>query len=43
MVKQNIYDSIRVIDERINKKKLCSFDGEKMIADIEEKLKNIMF
>lgn len=41
MVKKNIYDSIRVVDERINKKKGCSFDGERLIADIETKLKNL--
>ena len=41
MVKKNIYDSIRVVDERINKKKGCSFDGDRLIADIETKLKNL--
>ena len=41
MVKKNIYDSIRVVDERINKKKGCSFDGERLTADIETKLKNL--
>lgn len=43
MVKQNIYDSIRVVDERLNKKKGCSFDGDRMIADIEEKIKDLKF
>ena len=41
MVKKNIYDSIRVVDERLNKKKGCSFDGERMIGDIEEKLEGV--
>ena len=41
MVKQNIYDSIMVVDEKLNKKKGCSFDGERMIADIEAKLKDL--
>ena len=41
MVKKNIYDSIRAVDERLNKKKGCSFDGERMIGDIEEKLEGI--
>lgn len=43
MVKNNIYDSIRVVDERLNNKKGCSFDGERMIADIEEKIKDLNF
>ena len=43
MVKQNIYDSIRVVDKRLNNKKGCNFDGDKMIADIEEKLKDLKF
>ena len=43
MVKQNIFDSIKVVDERLNKKKECSFDGQKMIADIEEKIKELKF
>ena len=41
MVKQNIYDSIMVVDEKLNKKKGCSFDGKRMIADIEAKLKDL--
>lgn len=43
MVKKNIYDSIRVVDERLNKKKGYYFDGDRMISDIEEKLKNLKF
>lgn len=41
MVKNNIYESIRIIDSKLNKKKGCSFDGERMIGDIEEKLEGI--
>lgn len=39
MVKNNIYESIRTIDSKLNKKNGCKFDGERMISDIEEKLK----
>ena len=39
MVKNNIYESIRSIDSKLNKKNGCKFDGERMISDIEEKLK----
>ena len=39
MVKNNIYESIRIIDSKLNKKNGCKFDGERMISDIEEKLK----
>lgn len=41
MVKNNIYESIRIIDSKLNKKKGCSFDGERMIRDIEEKLEGV--
>lgn len=41
MVKNNIYESIRIIDSKLNKKKGCSFDGERMIGDIEEKLEGV--
>lgn len=41
MVKNNIYESIRIIDSKLNKKKRCSFDGERMIGDIEEKLEGV--
>ena len=41
MVKNNIYESIQIIDSKLNKKKGCSFDGERMIGDIEEKLEGI--
>lgn len=43
MVKKNIYDSIKVVDERLSKKKGCSFDGDRMIADIEERIKDLDF
>ena len=39
MVKNNIYESIRIIDSKLNKNNGCKFDGERMISDIEEKLK----
>ena len=39
MVKNNIYESIRIIDSKLNKQNGCKFDGERMISDIEEKLK----
>ena len=39
MVKNNIYESIRIIDSKLNKKNGCKYDGERMISDIEEKLK----
>ena len=39
MVKNNIFESIRIIDSKLNKKNGCKFDGERMISDIEEKLK----
>ena len=39
MVKNNIYESIRINDSKLNKKNGCKFDGERMISDIEEKLK----
>ncbi len=41
MVKNNIYESIRIIDSKLNKKKGCSFGGERMIGDIEEKLEGV--
>lgn len=41
MVKNNIYESIRIIDSKLNKKKGCSFDGGRMIGDIEEKLEGV--
>lgn len=41
MVKKNIYESIRIIDSRLNKKNGCSFDGKRMISDIEEKLNKL--
>lgn len=43
MIKKNIYDSIEVVNERLNKKKGSSFEGERLIADIEEKLKDLKF
>ena len=42
MVKNNIIESIRIIDERLNKKKGCSFDGIRLIEYIEEKTKNLV-
>lgn len=41
MVKENIYESIRIIDSKLNKKNGCSFYGERMILDIEEKFKKL--
>lgn len=38
MVKSNIYESVRIIDDRLNRKKGCSFNGERIIDYIEEKL-----
>lgn len=43
MVKKNIYDSIKVVDDRLNQKKGCNFDGDRMIADIEGRIKNLEF
>lgn len=37
MVLNNIIESITVINERLNKKNGCSFDGEKLIDYIKEK------
>lgn len=37
MVKNNIIDSVKIIDERINKRQGGFFDGEGLIAFIEEK------
>ena len=37
IVKNNIIESIRIIDGRLNKKKGCSFDGNRLISYIEEK------
>ncbi len=42
MVKNNIIESIRIIDERLNKKKGCYFDGKRLIEYIEEKTKNLI-
>lgn len=42
MVKNNIIDSIKVIDERLNKKKGCSFDGKRLIEYIEERTANLV-
>lgn len=41
MVKENIYESIRIIYSKLNKKNGCSFYGERMILDIEEKFKKL--
>lgn len=37
MVKNNIIESIKIINERLNKKTGCSFDGGRLIAYIDEK------
>ncbi len=43
MIKKNIYDSIEIVNKRLNKKKGYSFDGERLIADIEKRLKKLKF
>lgn len=42
MVKNNIIESIRVFDERLNKKKGCSFDGERLVSYIEGKTAGVI-
>lgn len=41
MVKNNIIESIQVIDDRLNRKRECSFDGKKLISYIEDKTTNL--
>ncbi len=42
MVKNNIIESIQVIDNLINKRRGCSFDGKKLISYIEDKTNNLI-
>lgn len=41
LVKNNIIESIQVIDERLNKKQGCSFDGKRLIAYIQAKTSDL--
>ncbi len=42
MVKNNIIESIQVIDNLLNKKRGGSFDGKKLISYIEDKTNNLI-
>lgn len=42
MVKNNIIESIQVIDNLLNKRRGCSFDGKKLISYIEDKTNNLI-
>ena len=41
IIKDTIISAIRIIDQRRNKKKGCSFDGQRMVNDIESLLKDL--
>ena len=41
MLKDTMILAVQIIDQRINKKKGCSFDGQKMINDIETLIKDL--
>ena len=41
IIKDTIISAIRIIDQRLNKKKGCSFDGQRMVNDIESLLKDL--